>query len=794
MELTHPTADGIGRPTRTIPRGVRLLALILLLSAGIGGFGAPAGLAADVTVSLSVSPASVPLGGLVTMTATVTSPLGTPNGTVSFNSVAPSSLYASAQYTLNPTTDPGTTTFTLETTSVPGGTYSMYAQYSPGPLTSITLGIPPGSSAGQPLVVGSPSPPARQTQVALTGPSQVDSTQPVTLQAVVSEVPAGGTPTGTVSFVDTISGSEIPVGPATVPLDNGVAQVTVLSMDVGAHKIIASYNGGGGDAPSSSDPLFVTSSAPLDPKVSTNTTVVVSPSPIAAGDTTTIVATIVQVTALGLRPATGGRVTFDATAENGYAVNIGSAVLGTAPPGLAAAPNQAIIQNSTLPPNTYTITASYFGDIFAHDSTAAPVQLSVLPPRIVPTITYTGVTTVAFDHLATVAAVVTGPTGAPLAGRSVTFTIGLQSCTATTDTYGRASCPIVVTRDPGDTRVIITVTRDLQTESETTDRAFVVTQAPTTISATIRPGPTPSTTTLVATLLSDGVPVANLPVTLALDSTACATAAVTNGFGIATCDVPLPPGQTTGLLTAGFGGNADYAPSAGYRNTVTLQIPTTTTVGTGPILSGTTVTLSGTLFAGTTPLSGKTLHLSVGSLPPCDGVTNDAGLATCTVPGTTPLGQATTKAVFDGIGLYLPSGDTSSAALLYSFAKGTSTFVVGDKSATGAVTFWGAKWSKLNRVSGGAAPDSFKGFALVAPATCGATWTTGPGNSPDPPAGTLPQYMAVLVTSSVTKAGSSISGTTTSIVIVKTEPGYKNDPGHAGTGTVVATVCGPPST
>jgi hypothetical protein len=79
MELTHPTADGIGRPTRTIPRGVRLLALVLLLSAGIGGFGAPAGLAADVTVSLSVSPASVPLGGLVTMTATVTSPLGTPN-------------------------------------------------------------------------------------------------------------------------------------------------------------------------------------------------------------------------------------------------------------------------------------------------------------------------------------------------------------------------------------------------------------------------------------------------------------------------------------------------------------------------------------------------------------------------------------------------------------------------------------------------------------------------------------------------------------------------------------------
>jgi hypothetical protein len=767
---------------------VRLLALVLLLSAGIGGVGARAVLAADVTVSLSVSPSSVPLSGLVTMTATVTSPLGTPNGTVSFNSVAPSSLYASPQYTLNPTTDPHTTTFTLETTSIPGGTYSMYAQYTPSPVASLTLGIPLGSSAGQPLAVGSLSPPPRQTQVVLTGPSQVDSTQPVTFQAVVSEVPADGTPTGTVSFVDTISGSGIPVGPATVPLVNGVAQVTVPSMDVGAHKIIASYNGGAGDAPSSSDPLLVTSSPPVDPKVSTVTTVVVSPSRIAAGDTTTIVATIVQVTSLGLLPATGGHVTFDATAQNGYSVNIGSAILGAAPPGLTAAPNQAIIQYSTLPPNTYTITASYFGDVFAHDSFAPPVELSVLPPRIVPTITYTGATTVAFAHTATVAAIVTGPTGAPLADRSVTFTIGLQHCAATTDAYGRASCPIVVTRDPGDTRVIVSVTRDLQTEPATTDRAFVVTQAPTTITAAIRAGPTPATTTLVATLLSDGLPVGNVPVSLALDSTICATPAVTNGLGIATCDVPLPPGQTTAVLTAGFGGNADYAPSTGYRSSVTLQIQTKTTVGTGPILSGTTVTLSGTLFAGTTPLSGKTLHLSIGSLT-CDGVTNDAGLATCTVGGTTALGPATTKAAFDGSGLYLPSGDTSTTALLYSFAKGNSTFVVGDKSATGAVTFWGAQWSKLNRVSGGAAPDAFKGFALVAPATCGASWTTGPGNSPDPPAGTLPAYMAVLVTSSVTKSGSTISGTTAHVVIVKTDPAYKNDPGHAGTGTVVATVC-----
>jgi hypothetical protein len=34
-----------------------------------------------------------------------------------------------------------------------------------------------------------------------------------------------------------------------------------------------------------------------------------------------------------------------------------------------------------------------------------------------------------------------------------------------------------------------------------------------------------------------------------------------------------------------------------------------------------------------------------------------------------------------------------------------------------------------------------------------------------------------------------ISGNTVHMVVVKTNPGYAPDPGHAGTGTVVATIC-----
>ncbi len=130
--------------------------------------------------------------------------------------------------------------------------------------------------------------------------------------------------------------------------------------------------------------------------------------------------------------------------------------------------------------------------------------------------------------------------------------------------------------------------------------------------------------------------------------------------------------------------------------------------------------------------------------------------------------------------------------LVAQFAPGGGSFVIGDgNSAVGtAVTFWGAQWWKLNTLSGGAAPASFKGFATnpAAPA-CNIDWSTDPGNSAPPPAGPLPAYMAVIVTSSSSKSGSQISGNTPHIVVVQTDAGYDSNPGHAGTGTVVAQLC-----
>jgi len=137
------------------------------------------------------------------------------------------------------------------------------------------------------------------------------------------------------------------------------------------------------------------------------------------------------------------------------------------------------------------------------------------------------------------------------------------------------------------------------------------------------------------------------------------------------------------------------------------------------------------------------------------------------------------------------TASTSCSVVVFT-TPAAGNFVIGDGNAAvgTSVTYWGAQWPKLNTLSGGSAPADFKGFEdNPSTAACGVSWSTDPGNSTPPPTGPLPAFMAVIVSSSISKSGSTISGNTVHIVIVKTNPGYAPNPGHAGTGTVVAVVC-----
>jgi 6-phosphogluconolactonase (cycloisomerase 2 family) len=177
------------------------------------------------------------------------------------------------------------------------------------------------------------------------------------------------------------------------------------------------------------------------------------------------------------------------------------------------------------------------------------------------------------------------------------------------------------------------------------------------------------------------------------------------------------------------------------------------------------------------------------------------GAASCAVsyvPGptaATPVRSDALSATYAGDPTHGESTGSASVKVLSITLLAQGSFVIGDQNAEvgSSVTFWGAQWAKQNALSGAKAPTAFKGFAATTsanPPTCAAVWSTASGNSPPPPAGPLPAYMAIIASSSIGKSGSTIfAGNTVHVVVVKTNPGYASDPEHPGTGTVVGTVC-----
>lgn len=162
---------------------------------------------------------------------------------------------------------------------------------------------------------------------------------------------------------------------------------------------------------------------------------------------------------------------------------------------------------------------------------------------------------------------------------------------------------------------------------------------------------------------------------------------------------------------------------------------------------------------------------------------NGMGQAVCST-ASLAIGTHAITATYNADSNFNGSASAVVSELIYANASTGGSFVIGDLDAVVGkqVTFWGSQWEKANQLSGGSAPSSFNGYADTVD---GAVWTSGPGNSSKPP-DTIPAYMAVIASRSITKSGSTIRGDIPIIVIVKTDPGYAPNGGHAGTGTVLA--------
>ena len=309
--------------------------------------------------------------------------------------------------------------------------------------------------------------------------------------------------------------------------------------------------------------------------------------------------------------------------------------------------------------------------------------------------------------------------------------------------------------------------------------------------------------TVSATLTDDASnPLSGKTIGFSLNGTETCSG-VTDGTGTASC--PITPGEAAGSYTVSAAFSDGTDPTYGVSSTssgftVTLEESTTTYTGPTFILQGASgVTLTGRLLEdGTTPISGRTLTLGVGSQT-CNGTTNASGIASCTLTFTGALGSQPLSATFTSDGFYQSSSDTSLTAIVFAFPS-RGVFALGDVTAAAAtptttVTWWADNWNQLNILSRGTAPSSFKGFAATVslptsspPSSCGGNWSTLPGNSPPPTIG-VPSYMGVLVTSRVKKSGSGVAGDTVHIVVVRVAPGYAPNPMSHGTGTILGVYC-----
>ncbi|MGO9910434.1 MAG: Ig-like domain repeat protein, partial [Acidimicrobiales bacterium] len=243
----------------------------------------------------------------------------------------------------------------------------------------------------------------------------------------------GAVPTGTVVFRSTETGSTTSNTLCKATLDSfGDAECeSSVILSVGSYSVTASLKGshdffGSISASSSFQVVQVVTAVPaLD---------VASVVTYGKGDLGTLSATVVSDTG----PVPKGVVTFESMATGGSTeTTLCHRKVDNS--GLASCASRV-----ALAPGTYAVVAVYAGSTNFTGSTSAGVALEVLqasteiaPVSVV--LPATGTNRVMFS-----ATLTSESTGAPIAGQTIEFTLGTQSCSGVTDRTGIAHCPMRV--------------------------------------------------------------------------------------------------------------------------------------------------------------------------------------------------------------------------------------------------------------------------------------------------------------------------------------------------------------
>jgi hypothetical protein len=672
---------------------------------------------ANLTVNTAASQVSVPNVTAASGTsftfhaqATAASPSVAPvsSGSISFWSLAGPSQSTAAcatgtALTLNVTVD-ATGNASSGPVTLPTSTFTVCAVYTPASSNfsgSTSLGQNITSPAAQAAdTVGTP------TFVPVSGLFGQSVAISATVTAASSPAP------GTLTFNDTsIAGSPI-VGTVQTVAATGpttaAATVTVSSLAVGTHTIIATYaSSNGAFAPGMSAPGSITiGHATANFTVSSG-----APNPVTSGGSV-IVGTSVTLIATytgSVSPPPSGSVNFINT--NGSAIVCTATLVA----GVATCNGVAGISGN-LPAGAESITIGYLGD--ANYTLGTVTQFAF-------TVAKAGTTTllVPVPNPATVGSTVTltasvavnRPSIAPTG--TVTFVLAgntppATTCTGPISLTTNAGPPITYTAvctfelaGPGGISPIgvpitytATYSGDANTASSTGSNSLtsIRAAATTTLAATPNPATVGQTVTLTAKVSAAAagiLPTGTFSFTFsgtAPSSTTCGTpAAINAATGVATCSFVFAGPAT---YTATYSGDNNFLTGSGSVSVITKAAP-------GPI----SFTLSPTA-----PVSGQTLTLTVtvpatGSLPTPTGTVTITGngisvtaalvngvavVTTGTGVGSLPVlfaGSYTLTVTYNGDSNYL-AGATASLSPPLTIGKGNTTLSVSSGSSTVTVT------------------------------------------------------------------------------------------------------------
>ncbi|TQK69996.1 Ig-like domain-containing protein [Nocardioides sp. SLBN-35] len=599
--------------------------------------------AAHTSTEVEVSPSPSVFGQAVTVTATVTPvapATGEPGGVVQFTIDGQPGAFV--------TLAGGSAEIT--TSSLTRGTHQVKATYLSADPNFVT--------STSPVVSHTVNKAATKTTVTSSAATSVVG-QPVTFTATVGALaPGAGSPSGTVTFTDgdTVLGSA-PVSSAT----GGIASITIDSLSVGQHAVVATYDG---------DDSFTGSNGSVAQKVQraqTSTVVSSTTNPSQPGAAVRFTATVSPIAPGAGVP--GGTVQF----------KVNGAPLG-APVGLvdgaATSPDFA-----NLSPGTYRISAVYSGEPRFVASTG------LLDQGNGQTVTKAGSATelVSDDAEAdagqTVTFTATVRAVAPATGRPTgvvqfwdgTTLLGATSLAPASEASTSTATFATATLAPGAHEIRASYGGSVTFEGSTESTSQLVGAGVTVVGivSSANPSTYGDRVTLTATV-ADGAPAPGTPtgtVTFRSGGNVIGTVplATVEGQQRATLDVDgLAAGSYT--LTATYSGDATRAGATSPELSQVVERAAThlddLRVITTDLFSPRQVTavLRG---PGNEPIAGQTLvfstntTVSAGYLELCRAVTDVNGRAQCKVPPAAPayLNTDGFTATFGGNADYLPTTD-----------------------------------------------------------------------------------------------------------------------------------------